>query len=185
MFTKGCLQSCLTEEVSVPTSTPAPENRHLVSGRNRGWISLRWVTSASPFHFDEVALAHRRFLLLPKRGGYHAMRACGPISGIPGLWKWGRLPPKLKQWAQGISLFRVLHLVTSSYLAFVHGAASELKMRGYENIHRRERWRKGMGCSSGIQNHNFLRFLVLAFLCLAGPPQIRYPPASLICPHWE
>lgn len=82
MFTKGWLQNCLTEEVSVPMSAPAPENRHLVSGRNRGWISLRWVTSASPFHFDEVALAHCRVLLLPKRGGYHVMRACGLISGM-------------------------------------------------------------------------------------------------------
>lgn len=49
MFTKGWLQSCLTEEVSVPMSTPAPENRVLLSGRNLGWFSLLGVTPNSPF----------------------------------------------------------------------------------------------------------------------------------------
>lgn len=37
---KGWLQSCLIEEVSVPLSTPAPENRLSVSGRNLGWSAL-------------------------------------------------------------------------------------------------------------------------------------------------
>lgn len=82
MFTKGWLQSCLIEEVSVPLSTPIPENWVLVSGRNLGWIHLLWVTMAclSPLHFDEVTLANDRLLLVPSLGGYCAMRACGLIS---------------------------------------------------------------------------------------------------------
>lgn len=81
MFTKGWLQSCLTEEKSVPMSTPAPENRLLVSGRSLGWIFLAGVTTGSPFpwHFDEEALAHHA-LRLPQLGGCRAVRACG-------LWK--------------------------------------------------------------------------------------------------
>lgn len=43
MFTKGWLQSCLREEVSVPRSTPAPENRLLVQvGTLVGASSLDW-----------------------------------------------------------------------------------------------------------------------------------------------
>lgn len=63
-------------------STPIPENRVLVSGRNLGWIPLLWVTMAclSPVHFDEVTLANDRLLLVPSLGGYRAMRACGLIS---------------------------------------------------------------------------------------------------------
>lgn len=43
MFTKGWFQSCLREEVSVPRSTPAPENRLLVQvGIVVGASSLDW-----------------------------------------------------------------------------------------------------------------------------------------------
>lgn len=182
MFTKGWLQSSLIEEVSVPMSTPAPENRHLVSGGNLGWIALRVTASPSPLHFDQVALAHLRFLLLPALEGTMQCEPVGWHLGCSGLCKWVKLPPRLKQWAQGISLFRVLHPVTPSHLAFLLEAASELKLRGYENTHRRERWRKGRCCSSGIQKHNFLWFLVLAFFYFFTRPSAPRKISS--CSLW-
>lgn len=167
MFTKGWLQSCLGKEVSVPRSTPAPENRLLVQ------VGI-WVGASS---FDWrlpdplLGILMRRHWLIagsscyPKLGGCHAMRACG-------LRKGGTLPPRFKQRAQGISLFRVLLPVTSSHLAFIPGAASELKLRSYENIHGRETWREGIGRSSGTQTHVSLVSSCLALLGSPTPNQI-------------
>lgn len=125
MFTKGWLQSRLTEEVSVPVSTPAPENRLLVPGRNLSWLSLLWVTTASPFSFT-LMRGHWTIIGSSQRPSLEGTIQSMPVGWYlrwSGLWKWVELPPRLNQWAQGGSLFRVLYPVSSSHLAFMPGVA--------------------------------------------------------------
>lgn len=139
------------------------------------------MTAASPFslHFDEVTLANHRFLLAPKFEGYQVVCACGLISEMMCLSKWVKLPPRLKQWGQAMSHFRVLHWVTSSHLALVPGTAKWTETEKlWKYTQERECVRKGMCCFSGVQSHNSPCSLVFAFPHLALLPHVRYAPAS-------
>lgn len=124
--------------------------------RQESWLDIpAWRYSRQPLSsdFDEVTLTHHGFILVPTLRRYHAIRVCWYMRWA-GVWEREELPPWLNKEPR-VFHFSGLHPVSSSHLAFLPGAASELQPRGYENIQRTERQRKGTGCSSG--------FLVLPF----------------------
>jgi hypothetical protein len=79
--------------------------------------------------------------------------------------------PEVKPVRPGRSLFQVLHPVTS-YLALAPGVASELKLRGYENIHRRERGERVCAAPLGFKVITFSGFLFLPFLIWQSCPKL-------------
>ena len=156
VFTKGWTSKPSHRGSIFPMSTPASENKLLLSDRNLGWISLLGGTTASPF---PLTLMRWRW---PITGSSWCPRLEGTMQSVSvgwymrwaGVWEQEELPPWLNREPR-VFHFSGLHPISSSHLAFLPGAASELQPRGYENIHRTERQRKGTGCSSG--------FLVLPF----------------------